>query len=138
LQCFTSRRRFSRGTYPELPTLPLLPSTANTLLLRAQAAARRHPRRLTAGVVGVLSSFAITAFGIAPLAPDAALLPQRLITEEVASASIDQQLELLSTQELELHRTDLTRVGDTVDTLLKRLGVNDPAAARFFRVDRDA
>lgn len=116
----------------------LLPSTAKTLFLRALEATARHPRRLTAGVVAVLSSFAITAFGIAPLAPDAALLPQRLVTEEVIPGSLDQQLERLSTHELELHRTDLTRAGDTADTLLSRLGVNDPAAARFFRVDRDA
>lgn len=118
--------------------MPLLPLPAKTLLLRAQAAAARHPRRLTAGVVGVLSSFAITAFGIAPLAPDAALLPQRLVSEEIMLGHLDQQLERLSSTALELHRNDLTRAGDTADTLLGRLGVNDPAAARFFRVDRDA
>jgi len=135
---FNRCRRLSRSLYPELPTLPLLLLPVKTLLLRAQAAAARHPRRLTAGVVGVLSSFAITAFGIAPLAPDAALLPQRLVSEEIALAHLDQQLERLASNTLELHRNDLTRANDTADTLLGRLGVNDPAAARFFRVDRDA
>ena len=118
--------------------MPLLPLTAKTLLLRAREAVARHPRRLTAGVVGVLSSFAITAFGIAPLAPDPALLPQRLVSEELVLGNLDQQLERLSSHELELHRTDLTRAGDTADTLLTRLGLSDPVAARFFRVDRDA
>ena len=35
---------------------------------RAEAFAARHPRALTATVVGTLSCFAVTAFGIAPLA----------------------------------------------------------------------
>jgi murein DD-endopeptidase MepM/ murein hydrolase activator NlpD len=118
--------------------LPLLPLTAKTLLLRAFDAARRHPHRMAAGVVGVLGSFAITAFGIAPLAPDAALLPQRLVREEIALSKLDLHLEQLAAHPLELHRNELTRAGDTVDTLLNRLGVSDPAAARFFRVDRDA
>lgn len=118
--------------------MPLLPLPAKSLLQRAEASARRHPRRLAAGVVGLLSSFAITAFGIAPLAPDAALLPQRLVVEEIRIGHLDEQLELLATQALELHHNDLTRTGDTADTLLRRLGVSDPAAAQFFRVDRDA
>jgi murein DD-endopeptidase MepM/ murein hydrolase activator NlpD len=89
-------------------------------------------------VVGLLSSFAITAFGIAPLAPDAALLPQRLVTEEVAIQGLDHQLDQLALQTLELHRNDVTRASDTVDTLLRRLGVSDPMAAAFLRQDRDA
>ena len=138
LHRFICCRRLSRGPHPELPTLPLLPPTVKLLLLRAQEVVARHPRRLTAGVVGLLGSFAITAFGIAPLAPDAALLPQRLVTEEVALGHLDLQLGSLSSQELELHRTDLTRAGDTADTLLSRLGISDPEAARFFRDDREA
>ena len=118
--------------------MPLLPQSAKDLLLHANDAARRHPRRLTAAVVGLLSSFAITAFGIAPLAPDAALLPQRLVTEEVAIQGLDHQLDQLALQTLELHRNDVTRASDTVDTLLRRLGVSDPMAAAFLRQDRDA
>ena len=138
LHGFICRRRLSRGPYWESPTLPLLPPTLKSLLLRAQEAVGRHPGRLTAGVVGLLGSFAITAFGIAPLAPDAALLPKRLVTEEVALGHLDLQLGSLSLQELELHRTDLTRSGDTADTLLGRLGISDLEAARFLRDDRDA
>lgn len=118
--------------------MTLLPSSVKPLLLRVQAAAARHPRRLTAGVVGLLSSFAITAFGIAPLAPDAGLLPQRLVTEEIAIGHLEHQLGSLSSQDFELHRADLTRAGDTADTLLGRLGISDPAAARFIREDREA
>ena len=86
----------------------------------------------------VLASFAITAFGIAPFAPDAVLLPQRLVTEELQIPGLDRQLGDLAERSLELSRSDLTRAGDTADNLLRRLGVSDPGAAAFMRTDRDA
>ena len=94
-----------------------------------------HPRALPAILLSLLGGFAATAFGIAPLAPDAADLPRRLVTEQVVPANIDQQLEALAAHELELARADLTRSTDTAESLLKRLGVADPAAAAFLRTD---
>jgi murein DD-endopeptidase MepM/ murein hydrolase activator NlpD len=122
----------------EIQDLEQLPSSARQLLLRCEAAVRRHPRRLTAGVIAVLGGFAITAFGIAPLAPDAALLPQRIVTEALQVPGLTSQLEQLAAQQLRLTRHELTRAGDTADSLLGRLGVHDPAAAAFIRQDRDA
>jgi murein DD-endopeptidase MepM/ murein hydrolase activator NlpD len=98
---------------------------------------RRHPRRVAAAVCMLLGGFAVTAFGIAPLAPDAADLPQRLVTQELPLSGIEQQLEDLAQHALELARTDLTRASDTADSLLRRLGVTDPAAAAFLRTDRE-
>ena len=115
-----------------------LPPHALNLLSRYQAWAQRHPRRLTAAVVGLLGSFAITAFGIAPLAPDAAELPRRLVSEPLQVPGLVEQLDALAVHELELTRSDVTRASDTADSLLRRLGVNDPAAAAFVRTDRDA
>jgi murein DD-endopeptidase MepM/ murein hydrolase activator NlpD len=83
----------------------------------------------------VLAGCAATAFGIAPLAPDAANLPKRLISEPIVVEDIDAQLEALAEHELELHRADLTRASDTADSLLGRLGVSDTAAAAFLRRD---
>ena len=100
--------------------------------------AQRHPRRLTAAVVGLLSGTAITAFGIAPLAPDADLLPKTVVIEELQVTGLDRQLDQLALHSLELRRNDITRASDTVDSLLGRLGVSDPAAAAFIRLDRDA
>lgn len=88
--------------------------------------------------MGLLGGFGITAFGIAPLAPDAALLPQQLVVEEVKVSQLDQQLERLSLQAFELHRNDVTRAGDTADSMLRRLGINDPMAAQFLRTDRES
>lgn len=102
---------------------------------RAENLLKRHPRRLTAAVVTALLGTAVTAFGVAPLAPDAADLPRRLVTESVTPAALDEQLEALELHELSLYRTDLTRSSDTADSLLRRLGVDDPQAAAFLRSD---
>ena len=98
----------------------------------------RHPRRVASAVLTVLGTFAVAAFGIAPLAPDAARLPQRLISEALRVPGLERQLGELADQVLELNHSDLTRGSDTADSLLRRLGVNDPVAAAFIRSDRDA
>lgn len=113
-------------------------TAALNLLSSCDAALRRHPRRLTAGVVTLLAGFGVTAFGIAPLAPDAAALPRRLVTEELQIPGLEAQVDALALQTLELSHSDVTRASDTADTLLRRLGVADPLAAAVLRVDRDA
>lgn len=78
----------------------------------------------------------MAAFGIAPLAPDAADLPQRWVQESVTSAPLPPQLEALADLKMQLKRNEVTRANDTADTLLKRLGVSDPEASSFLRTDR--
>jgi murein DD-endopeptidase MepM/ murein hydrolase activator NlpD len=95
----------------------------------------RHPRSLSSVAILGLAGFGATAFGIAPMAPDAALLPRSLVIEEVVSQGIAEQLEGLAEQDLSLYRSDITRPSDTADSLLLRLGVNDAAAAAFLRSD---
>ena len=109
--------------------------TVKLALARAEAFAARHPRGLTSGVVGLLSGFAITAFGIAPLAPDARNLPQQIVTESIQSADLESQLAEIAAQEVGLSRNDFTRSSDTIEALFKRLGAFDPAAAQFLRKD---
>lgn len=106
-----------------------------TALSSAEAFAARHPRALTASVVGALSCFAVTAFGIAPLAPDAAALPKRTVVETLATPSIEAQLDELAAHSIGLARTEITRSSDTPDTLLRRAGAFDAAAAAFLRND---
>ena len=106
-----------------------------TALKSVEAFAARHPRALTASVVGALSCFAVTAFGIAPLAPDAAELPRRTLVETVATADIAGQLDELAAHAIGLTRAEATRSSDTPDSLLKRAGAFDPAAAAFLRND---
>jgi murein DD-endopeptidase MepM/ murein hydrolase activator NlpD len=94
-----------------------------------------HPRGLTSAIVLALAGFGVTAFGIAPLAPDAADLPSRIVTESVTPDDMGSQLEALAAYELALYRSDLTRASDTADTLLQRLNVEDASAASFIRSD---
>jgi murein DD-endopeptidase MepM/ murein hydrolase activator NlpD len=113
---------------------PLLSSASQTVLTFAT----RHHRSLTAGIVTGLAGFGITAFGIAPLAPDAADLPRRQIVESVAIDGLPAQLNSLAAQALRLNRSELTRASDTADSLLRRLGLADSEAAQFLRADRTA
>jgi len=117
---------------------PLDLLTARHAIANALAAIHRHPRRLTATVLAVLGGFGAAAFGIAPLAPDAADLPVRVITETVLVPGLTGQSDALAERDLQLSRSDLSRTSDTADSLLRRLGVNDPLAAAFLRQDRDA
>lgn len=97
-----------------------------------------YHRGITATVTLALAGFGVTAFGIAPLAPDAAELPRRLVTESVEPEGLGLQLEALADRGLKLMRSDTTRASDTADTLLKRLGAVDAEAAQFLRSDRSA
>ena len=106
-----------------------------TALRAAEAFAARHPRALTSSVVGVLSCFAVTAFGIAPLAPDAAALPKRTLVETLETPSLEAQLDDLAAYRVALSRAEATRSSDTPDSLLRRAGAFDPAAAAFLRKD---
>jgi hypothetical protein len=63
--------------------LDSIEKSAKAAAQRLHERLRRHPRRVAAAVCTLLGGFAVTAFGIAPLAPDAADLPQRLITQEL-------------------------------------------------------
>jgi murein DD-endopeptidase MepM/ murein hydrolase activator NlpD len=104
-------------------------------LLRASAWLSRHSRALSAGFVLVLGGFAAAAFGVAPLLPDPADQPQRLVTEVVTPQGLSDQLDALADHDLELWRSDLTRSDDSADTLLRRLGIVDAEAAAFLRSD---
>lgn len=99
---------------------------------------QRHPRTIVAALLASLGGFSAVAFGIAPLAPDAAQLPQQLIVERVEPEGLDEQLSALASLELSLTRSDLTRSSDSADKLLARLGVLDAAAATFLRSDPTA
>ena len=94
-----------------------------------------NPRKIAAGVALALAGFGVTAFGVAPLMPDASDLPKRMVIEDVTPHPMEPQIEALAEHDLQLYRNDLTRSSDTADTLLRRLNVTDPAAADFIRND---
>jgi len=120
---------------PKLNSLDPIDRAFDTVATQTRHFVARHPRKIAAGISLALAGFGATAFGIAPLMPDAADLPQRLITEDVVQHGVASQLEALADHDLQLYRNDLTRSSDTADTLLRRLAVNDPQASAFLRTD---
>ena len=99
---------------------------------------RRHPKRLSGGLAVLLLGTGVTAFGVAPLAPDAADLPVRQVVETVQPLSTVSQLDSLADFRFKLFRNESTRSSDTPDALLKRLNIDDAAAAAFLRSDATA
>ena len=89
-------------------------------------------------MVIALGGFTVTAFGIAPLIPDAASLPQRSLVEPVQPEGLSAQLDALAGQALDLRRSTISRGTDSAETLLLRLGVADASAAAFIRQDAQA
>lgn len=108
---------------------------ASRAVTRFAESMHRHPNSIMAAVLVVLLGTAATAFGIAPMAPDASNLPKRVVTEDVNVGPLDRQLDALAGHELRLYRSDVTRPSDTADSLLRRVGVDDLAAASFLRTN---
>jgi murein DD-endopeptidase MepM/ murein hydrolase activator NlpD len=99
---------------------------------RAVATLKKHPKQLTALVASLMLGAAGGAYALASLAPDPTLLPVRQVVETVALPELAASgIEPI----LNLYRSDITQSKDSADTLLKRLGVDDPAAAAFLRKD---
>ncbi|HJV73337.1 MAG TPA: M23 family metallopeptidase [Noviherbaspirillum sp.] len=85
-----------------------------------------------------LAACAFGAAGVAPIAPDASDLPVKSITQELAVPSLTEQIAKLQSDEQFYLREEKVRSGDTLATLLSRLGVNDEEATAFIKSDRIA
>lgn len=85
--------------------------------------------------------FAVCAFGavgVAPLAPDAADLPVKTITQELALPSLDEQIAVLAASPQHFIREEKVQRGDTLGALLLRLGIDDNEANNFIKTDATA
>ncbi len=119
--------------------LDSLTQLARTTPLRLADSLGRHPRRVMAGLGALLLGTGVTAFGIAPLAPDAAQLPVQQVIEALEAAPpTDTPLLTGTPVPMTLFRSDTIRRDDTPQSLLQRLGVRDPAALDFLRSDTTA
>jgi murein DD-endopeptidase MepM/ murein hydrolase activator NlpD len=110
-----------------------LVNAKDALLKFARQTLQQHPQRVTAVIAALLLGGGGGAFAVASFAPDASALTVVEVTESV------QPLPLPSndteSQAFKLFRSEITRSSDTADTLLKRLGISDSAAADFLRKD---
>ncbi|MBS0506506.1 MAG: M23 family metallopeptidase [Proteobacteria bacterium] len=112
-------------------------TTAGLLLLsQLKQTIQTHPKRLTAALTTLLLTTGGGAFAVAQLAPDPAELPVSTVTQAVPSLAGDAPLSaLVDLAPFSLYRSDVTRAADTAESILRRLGVADPAAAAFLRSD---
>jgi murein DD-endopeptidase MepM/ murein hydrolase activator NlpD len=105
------------------------------LVSRAAHALEHHPRQVTALVAALLLSAGGGAYAVASLGPDPSLLPVREVLENVQPLSLAEQAEALDTHRFSVYSNEQVRPSDTAESLLSRLGVNDPTAAAFLRQD---
>ncbi len=110
-------------------------SVGEQLAARAKRTLEHHPRQITAVVAALLLCGGGGAYAVASLGPDPSLLPVREVLEHVETLPLDAQVEALDAHRFSLYSSDTVRKGDSVDSLLARLGVNDPVAASFLRQD---
>lgn len=124
-----------------LPVASHSPLTLSSVLSAITDSLRRHPKRITTSLAILLLGTGVTAFGVAPLAPDAADLPVRQMLEAVqplSPKSAQEQINALADFNFTLFRTESTRSSDTASALLKRLNLDDTAADAFLRTDPNA
>ncbi|GAA6143078.1 peptidoglycan DD-metalloendopeptidase family protein [Hydrogenophaga sp. 5NK40-0174] len=89
-----------------------------------------------AGLGVVLLGTGVTAFGIAPMAPDVSALPRVNVVEGVQPTALTPTSAIeAEIPQMVLFRTEMVRRDDTVDSLLARLGVRDTEAEAFLRKD---
>lgn len=112
--------------------------TSDRALQSVQRFSAKHRLGLVAGIVTLMAGSAVTAVAVAPLVAEPPQPAQRLIVEKVEPQGLTSQLLELSTQDLTLTRSEITRSTDSAESLLARLGVQDLQAAAFLRSDSTA
>ena len=102
-------------------------------------ASTRKARIVSASAL-FLTVCAFGAAGVAPLAPDPADLPVKSVQEAVTMPDLAPQINALEQQSSNEHfvHEERIRAGDTLATLLTRLGVEDDAAENFIKKDKVA
>jgi murein DD-endopeptidase MepM/ murein hydrolase activator NlpD len=108
------------------------------LASRVAHAFRTYPHQISAAIGALLLCAGGGAFAVASLGPDAADLPVQQVLEAVKPLAHAEQADALDGHDFTLFRTELTRSSDTIEALLKRLGIADPAAAAFVRGSAEA
>ena len=78
---------------------------------------------------------AVGATAVAPLAPDAADIPVKKITEQLPLPTIDDQIAAIENSEQHFVSEVTVRRGDTLSGLLLRAGVEDEDADKFIKTD---
>ena len=112
-------------------------TVAQSLLTTLRQSWIRHPKRWVVLLAssGFLSAGAYAVATVVDSLAPPAQLAQQDVSEIIQPLNLQSQVVALENRQLRLYRSDVTRSTDTADTLLQRLGVNDPLASNFLRTD---
>lgn len=105
------------------------------LLSRAAHALEHHPKHVTAVLAALMLGGGGAAFAVASLDPQPSTVTVRQVLEAVETLPVQDQVSALDVYNFNLFRSDVTRASDTVEALLRRLGVDDAEAAAYLRKD---
>lgn len=97
----------------------------------------RKARIIGAGAI-FLAVCAFGAAGVAPIAPDASDLPVKSIAQDLELPNLADQIAALQQEPQQFIHEEKIRPGDSLASLLSRLGVDDQAAAGFIKSDKVA
>lgn len=97
----------------------------------------RKARIISAGAI-FLAVCAFGAAGVAPLAPDASDLPVKSIAQDLELPNLAEQIAALQQEPQQFIHEEKVRPGDSLASLLSRLGVDDQDAATFIKKDKVA
>ena len=97
----------------------------------------RKARIISAGAI-FLAVCAFGAAGVAPLAPDAADLPVKSIVQDLEMPKLADQIAALQQESQQFIHEEKVRPGDSLASLLYRLGVDDQDAMNFIKSDKVA
>ena len=109
-------------------------ATGEQLLSRVSKAVEHHPKKVTALITALLlggGGFAAASLDTSEPLPEDFVV--REVLEAVEPLPVHEQVQSLDVHSFNLFRTESTRSSDTVESLLARLGVDDPDAASFLR-----
>jgi murein DD-endopeptidase MepM/ murein hydrolase activator NlpD len=110
-------------------------SSKNPLSVTAQHWLHNHRRAVLASAFAVLVGTGATAFAVSDFVPRNPDIAVQQIQEAATPLNLADQAAQLDKFDFTLQRSDSIRPTDTADSLLKRLGVQDLAAAQFLRTD---
>lgn len=95
-----------------------------------------RPSRVISFTALFFAVCAVGAVGVAPLAPDASHLPVKTITQDLALPQLDEQIAKIILQQQHYIKEEKIQRGDSLASLLQRLGVDDVAATQFIKSDQ--
>jgi murein DD-endopeptidase MepM/ murein hydrolase activator NlpD len=94
--------------------------------------------RIVSAAALFLAVCAFGAAGVAPMAPDPADLPVTALVQELALPDLQSQIASLEPTVQTFVSEEVVRSGDTLASIMQRLGIDDDAAEKFIKSDGTA